>query len=33
VSDALRAHALVEGAYRSAAARRVVEIAELDEQA
>ena len=29
VSDALRAHALVEAAYRSAAARRVVEMAEL----
>ena len=33
VDDARRAHALVEGAYRSAAARQVVEIAELDEQA
>jgi len=30
VHDALRAHALVEGAYRSAAARQVVEIATLD---
>ncbi len=29
VDDALRAHALVEGAYRSAAARQVVEIAGL----
>jgi len=30
VDDALRAHALVEAAYRSAAGRRVVEIAELN---
>jgi predicted dehydrogenase len=30
VDDALRAHALVEGAYRSAAARQVVEIATLE---
>ena len=29
VDDALRAHALVEAAYRSAAARRVVEMSEL----
>jgi predicted dehydrogenase len=30
VDDALRAHALVEAAYRSAAGRRVVELAELE---
>ena len=30
IDDALRAHSLVEAAYRSEAARRVVELAELD---